>query len=233
MSVQSNDEGERVAAAWQVLTAWLAEHAPTSYASFLPPATDEEIATADSRLKQYLGFGLPAELDALWRLCGGVEHQHIEADEQGEVGSGACLPGGVIFSPVQALGPRVHAYGERDGWGGAQVLPWLTRDEAGPLQGHYVGTDGVGKWSLMDEPVERPEYPSMAAYLEAVHRTVTEGPADLMGADVPGIVWGCLLWDNPENPGLGDAFEHWTPIHGHQAPRLRELSGSGGAVPLH
>ncbi|MEU0811877.1 hypothetical protein [Streptomyces sp. NPDC005970] len=156
---------------------------------------------------------LPAEPAALWRLCGGVRHQFIEANEEGEVGSGAFLPGGVIFSPAEALGLRLPADGRRDGWGGAQVVPWLTRDEAGPLHGHYAGDDGVGRWNLVDEPVSTPEYPSVTAYLEAVHRTLTEGPADLMGPDVSGVVWGCLIWDDPESPGLDDAFKHWAPVH--------------------
>ncbi|MEV6162384.1 hypothetical protein AB0L71_10755 [Streptomyces sp. NPDC052052] len=142
-----------------------------------------------------------------------MEHQYIEEDEEGEVGSGAFLPGGVIFSPAEALGPRLPAHGQRDGWGGARVVPWLTRDEAGPLHGHYAGDDGVGTWALMDDPVSKPDHPSVSAYLEAVHRAVTQGPPDLMGADVPGVVWGCLIWDDPQLPGLDEAFEHWTPIH--------------------
>ena len=213
MSDHQNGTAESVTAAWQALTAWLAEHAPVSHASLLPPATEEETATADARLTRRLGYGLPVELAALWRLCGGVRHQVIEADEEGEVGSGAFLPGGVIFSPGEALGLRLPADGRPDGWGGARVVPWLTRDEAGPLHGYYAGDDGVGQWNLVDEPVSKPEYSSVTAYLEAVLRTLTEGPADLMGADVPGLVWGCLVWDDLENPGMDEAFEHWTPIH--------------------
>lgn len=93
------------------------------------------------------------------------------------------------------------------------MVPWLTRDEAGPLHGHYAGDDGVGKWSLVDEPVTAPVYPSVAAYLRTVHRTVTQGPGNLMGDDVPGLVWGCLVWDDPESPGMEEAFEHWRPVH--------------------
>lgn len=42
-----------------------------------------------------------------------------------------------------------------------------------------------------------------------------KGPARIsgMGADVPGLVWGSLIWDNPEFSSLDDASEHWTPIH--------------------
>jgi hypothetical protein len=216
MSVRADDEAERVTVAWRVLTAWLAEHAPLSYASILPPATGEEIATADARLRQDLGFGLPVELGALWRLCGGVEHRYIEENEEGgDVGSGAFLPGGVMFSPAEALDLRLAMLGwgrPGDVWNGAEVLPWLTRDEAGPEYGRYAGTTGVGEWALVD-PLEEPAYPSIAAYLESTLRTLTEGPANLMGDDMPGLVHGCLIWDNPENPALHYAAQLWTPIH--------------------
>ncbi|CCK30410.1 hypothetical protein BN159_6031 [Streptomyces davaonensis JCM 4913] len=214
MSVQHDDEAERVAVAWRKVTDWLAEHAPVSHASLLPPAPEAQIVSADSWLRERLGFGLPTELAALWRLCGGVEHQYIEAnEEEGEVGSGAFLPGGILLGPVDALGPRLPETGRADVWGAA-VVPWLTGDESGPESGHYVGEGGVGRWSLPDDlAFGRPAYPSIAAYLEAVHRTLTEGPADAMGPDVPGLVWGCLIWDDPEAPMLDDALEDWHPVH--------------------
>ncbi|MGA5810925.1 hypothetical protein ACPC39_33005 [Streptomyces cellulosae] len=139
---------------------------------------------------RYLGYGLPAELVALWRLCGGVEHQYIEENEEhGEVGSGAFLPDRVLFTPVEAFGPPVPG-DDQGSWEGAQAVPWLTRDEAGPEFGLYVSAAGVGCWSTLGGPVvDEPYYPSMAAYLESVHRALTVGPADLMGSDVPGIVW--------------------------------------------
>ncbi|MFI6529221.1 hypothetical protein [Streptomyces uncialis] len=167
---------ERTAEAWQDLTEWLAVHAPLSFASILPPVPEKDITNADAALRQRLGFGLPPELAALWRLCGGVEHQLIEADEEGEVGSGAFLPGGVILPPAQALGLRLPASGGGDGWGGAQVVPWLTRDEAGPEHGLYASKRGVGEWSIVDEPAGGPAYPSVAAYLETGQRTLLRGP---------------------------------------------------------
>ena len=212
---ERNDEAERVTAAWQALTGWLTEHAPVSYASLLPPAADEEITAADAQLRQYLGFGLPAELAALWRLCGDVDHQEIEHDEEGEVGSGAFLPGGVIMSPIDALRPRLPDHTGQDWWHGAPVVPWLTGDEAGSESGHWVGAMGVGRWSVDSLPgvSAGPAFPSIAAYLDAVLRTVTEGPADAMGPDVPGLVWGCLIWQNPEYPLLDKALSHWRPVH--------------------
>ncbi|MEV0528641.1 hypothetical protein AB0I66_35000 [Streptomyces sp. NPDC050439] len=209
------DEAGRVTAAWQQLTDWLRVHAPTSHASLLPPATDEEIHGAELRLMHHLGYGLPAELSAVWRLCGGVEHQYIEENEdEGEVASGVFLPDGRLLTPSEAVGPRLHESGQRDYWDGAQVVPWLTPDEAGPEFGLYVSLAGVGHWSTMTGPeVSPPRHPSMAAYLESVHRTLTVGPPDLMGCDVPGIVWDCLVWQDPNSPDLDDAFAHWTPVH--------------------
>ncbi|MFJ9589152.1 SMI1/KNR4 family protein [Streptomyces acidicola] len=206
---------EALAEAWEALIRWLAERAPTSYASLLPPAPEEDIIAADDQLKHHLGFGLPADLAALWRLCGGVDHQEIEHDEEGEVGSGAFLPGGVIMSPMDALRPRLPDDTGQDRWQGAPVVPWLTGDEAGPESGHWVGVIGVGRWGLDSLPGvgAEPAFPSIAAYLDAVLRTVTEGPADAMGPDVPGLVWGCLIWENPEYPLLDEALPHWTPIH--------------------
>ena len=46
-----------------------------------------------------------------------------------------------------------------------------------------------------------------------MRKILTEGPADAMGPDVPGLVWGCLIWDDPEYPLLDETLPHWTPIH--------------------
>ncbi|MEU4178293.1 hypothetical protein [Streptomyces sp. NPDC026589] len=209
-----NDQ-QNVAEAWCRLTGWLKTHAPVSCASLLPPAAETAVEAADTALKHHLGFGLPAELAALWRLCGGVDHQEIEHDEEGEIGSGAFLPGGVIMAPVDALRPRLPDHSGLDWWEGAPVVPWLTRDEAGPESGYWVGAIGVGRWGLDSLPGvgATAAFPSIAAYLDAVLRTVTEGPADAMGPDVPGLVRGCLIWENPEHPLLDEALTHWTPIH--------------------
>jgi hypothetical protein len=100
-----------------------------------------------------------------------------------------------------------------DDYGFRSWVPWLTRDGAGPEYGQYVSAAGVGRWSTMAGPeVSEPRSPLMAAYLETVYRALTVGPADLMGSDVPGIVWARLAWENLEYRSLDDAFEHWTPI---------------------
>lgn len=212
-----SEEIQRVQAAWTRIEQWLAEYAPLSYRSLLPPASEEEIGAADAELRRQLGFGLPRELIALWRLCGGVEHQVIEEDEEGEVGSGAFLPDGIILPPGQALGPRLPGVGRRDGWGGLAAVPWLTRDEAGPESGHWVSDEGMGGWDLSEPPEGPARFPSMAGYFDEVFRTLTQGPPDRMGSDVPGLVWGCLIWDDPtrEQPYrvLDEASPYWRPVH--------------------
>ncbi|MFD8428325.1 hypothetical protein ACFV1R_12070 [Streptomyces coelicoflavus] len=206
---------QSVEAAWRLLAAWLKANAPVSYASLLPRAPEPAIETADAALRQRLGFPLPVELAALWRMCGGVEHQELGCDEEGEVASGAFLPGGVILSPVDALRPRLPDHTGTDWWGGAPVVPWLTGDEAGSESGHWVGDHGVGRWSL-DSLIgvgQKVAYPSIAAYLNTVYRTLTDGPADAMSPAVPGVVWGCLTWERHEAPLLDEALRHWAPVH--------------------
>jgi hypothetical protein len=211
-----SEEIQRLQAAWSRLEQWLAGHAPLSHRSLLPPASEEEIGAVDAELRRQLGFGLPVELAALWRLCGGVDHQVIEEDEEGEVGSGAFLPNGIIMSPDQALGPRLPGVGRPDPWDGLAAVPWLTRDEAGPESGHWVSDDGMGHWYL-SEPPDGPQFLSVADYFDEVLCTLTEGPGDRMGSDVPGLVWGCLIWDDPTREPAGrtldEASAYWRPVH--------------------
>ncbi|MFE9660816.1 hypothetical protein [Streptomyces sp. NPDC005955] len=60
---------QRTATAWQRLTAWLRRHAPTSYASILPPATEAEIEEAEDHLGRRCGYGFPPEPVTLWSLA--------------------------------------------------------------------------------------------------------------------------------------------------------------------
>lgn len=100
------------------------------------------------------------------------------------------------------------------------MVPWPTGDEAGPGAGRYAGAKGVGRWSLPDGVArDEPDHPSIAACLDAVHRTLAEGPADAMGADAPGRVRGCLIRDGPGAPLTECASEHRRPIHTQERHR--------------
>ncbi|MFJ3583175.1 hypothetical protein ACIPPS_13220 [Streptomyces sp. NPDC090127] len=207
---------ERTATAWQQLTAWLRVHAPTSHASILPPASRAEIEEAEDRLRNSCGFGFPPELVALWSVAGGVRQLDLEEyDEEGEVATGAFLPHGVLLTPGQSIRPRLAGFDHqgKDWWEGARwAAPFGNHTEATDV-GLYLSEDGLGRWTSYEGLfMEQPLYPSIAAYLESVNRMLTEGPAGLMGSGVPGVVYGCLVWDDPDSPRLDETFADWRPV---------------------
>lgn len=213
----STEQMERTATAWRQLTEWLRVHAPTSHASILPPATAAEIEEAEARLRRGCGYGFPPELTALWAVAGGVRQLDIdEYDEEGEVATGRFLPHGLLLTPAQSIRPRLAGLDSqgKDYWEGARwAAPFGNYRDAADT-GLYLSADGLGKWRayegmFMDEPL----YPSIAAYLEAVNRTLTAGPADGMGPEAPGVVYGCLSWQDPRDPRLDETFADWRPVH--------------------
>ncbi|MEV8406266.1 hypothetical protein AB0R12_10710 [Streptomyces niveus] len=213
----STEQMERTATAWRQLTEWLRVHALTSHASILPPATAAEIEEAQARLRHDCGYGFPPELTALWAVAGGVRQLDIdEYDEEGEVATGRFLPHGLLLTPAQSIRPRLAGVDSqgKDYWQSARwAAPFGNYREAADT-GLYLSADGLGKWRayegmFMDEPL----YPSIAAYLEAVNRTLTAGPADGMGPEVPGVVYGCLSWQDPRDPRLDETFADWRPVH--------------------
>jgi hypothetical protein len=208
---------ERTATAWQQLTEWLRVHAPTSHASILRLATESVVEEAEGHLRRHCGYGFPPELVTLWSMAGGVRQLDIdEHDEEGEVDTGRFLPHGLLLTPSQSIRPRLAGFDHqgKDYWEGAQwVAPFGNTSEATDT-GLYLSADGLGKWSSYEGMfMEEPLYPSIAAYLEAVNRTLGEGPADLMGRKLPGVVYGCLIWQDPKRPGLDATFADWRPVH--------------------
>ncbi|WP_069884337.1 hypothetical protein [Streptomyces luteocolor] len=121
---------ELVGGAWARLAGWLAEYAPSSYASLLPPASDEAISAGEARLVHALAFGFPPELKALWQVCGGVEKVDVPGDEDGELWAGKFLPGGNLLAPEPALWQRLRVGpGEADPWEGAEFVSFLDAEE--------------------------------------------------------------------------------------------------------
>ncbi|WP_306335726.1 hypothetical protein [Streptomyces sp. KL118A] len=209
---------EPVVTAWRRVETWLRESARTSAESMLPPAAHKDVTKAEEPLRQYAGYGFPQELTALWRVCGGVENLEIEEDQdEGEVASGDFLPDGVLLGPALSTQPRI-SFPESDPWGAEQWVAWLSTDEE-VIPGLYISDDpamrGVGRWSTLDGNYElgEPQFPSIASSFEKVLETLQQGPATLMGpTNVPGIIYGWLHWDSPEEPSLL-ASENWVRLH--------------------
>ncbi|MGW7197670.1 hypothetical protein [Streptomyces chryseus] len=214
---ESDSKAADVTSAWARVESWLREYAPTSHASILPPATRAEIEEAESHLRHHCGYGFPPELISLWSVAGGVQQLDIdEYDEEGEVDTGRFLPHGLLLTPAQSIRPRCAGFDHQgnDAWEGAQwVAPFGNYAEATDT-GLYLSANGLGKWSSYEGMfMEEPLYPSLADYLEVVGRTLVEGPADLMGDQVPGIVYGCLIWQDPKSPRLDETAADWRPAH--------------------
>ncbi|MET9139555.1 SMI1/KNR4 family protein [Streptomyces parvulus] len=211
------EDPARTSDAWRELTEWLRTHAPNSYASVLPPAPGTEIAAARSRLQEYCSYAIPSELVGLWALAGGTRQIDLdEYDEEGEVASGRFLPHGLLLTPGQSIRPRLAGFDRhgKDYWEGARwVAPFGNYAEATDA-GLYLSDEGLGEWTSFEGMfMTEPRYPSIAAYVEAVVHTLTRGPADLMGPQVPGIVYGCLVWQDPRQPRLDETHADWRPVH--------------------
>lgn len=212
MSDQQNSQGEtaRVQVAWGRFETWLTEHAPTSAATLLPPAREDEMAAAE----EDLGFGIPMELKALWRLCGGVSCAP-EPSNSPEHDPRMFLPSGILLSLAQAAETEAgfHLVGEPDPWGGNPVLPWVGEDHEGSQTGLYLlagDRRGVGEWSAASGPeLDEPGFDALASYLEAVAQVLGHGTGPM--ADwVPGISRGCLAWREPL--GQTDGLADWHPL---------------------
>lgn len=229
----------RVEAAWSRIVEWLAERAPRSCAQLLPPATDAGIREAEATLATWAWFPeggepptFPAELRALWRLCGGPAEpeEEIPGDEEGELWPGLVLPHGMFLPPVIAAEARVGLQGAGDegSWKPerhrhpAYSVPCVTPEWPRPTAGLYVDTShgpargSLGRFStLTGYELDVPSYPSVADYLEAVAGVLISGTGSLPDGkqDRPAISLGCLVWLLPDHPRL--SYAPWELVHSH------------------
>ncbi|MET8685401.1 hypothetical protein ABZV77_14390 [Streptomyces sp. NPDC004732] len=237
MSDQS--EIEQIAAVWERLTGWLAEYAPASHASLLPPAAAGAVGAAEGRLTHELDFAFPPELKALWQMCGGVQDVEVPGNEGGALWAGKFLPGGIFLAPEAALWQRLRfGPGEDDPWDGADFVSFLDGEEASGAGecGMYVSysTDptlrGVGDWSTTTGPdLSPPAWPSVTTYLEAVCELLQTGGGPLLeqtGRRQPVLALGCLAWIDSD-----DGLEvPWRRVHPSLHPGRDPVSKTTGGT---
>ncbi|MER5221283.1 SMI1/KNR4 family protein [Streptomyces flaveus] len=197
---------------------WLERNAPLSYQSLQPPATDSEIVAAENEL----GLTFPDDLRTLLRLHNGVaaETAEIEEDEEGEVANTKFLKNQALLSLDQIVyqyrrltDPNIGS-SDRQGY-----LPWLAPEPADMMSCWLVSarqenTGALARWDEYSPLATVGSGPQTIGALLDAHADALEsgtGPLFGPGGDVPGLVYGCLVWDDPDHPSLYDS-EAWTPL---------------------
>ncbi|GGZ30906.1 SMI1/KNR4 family protein [Streptomyces poonensis] len=213
---------EDVVQAWNRISGWLRVHAPVSYASIRPPAGQAAIDAAEARI----GVPLPDDLRTLLSLADGcaLEPAHIEKnEEEGEIWNAQFLQGEVLLSLdriVRRYDDLTHPPIGSDPFRG--LLPWLSPDPEDWFSCWLVSTrpdshGALAKWSEPEAPYMLTTGPVTVAELLTAHADALEtGTGPLMSSacdDVPGVIWGCVHWDNPSDISLLAHPEDWTPVH--------------------
>lgn len=211
---------DRVAAAWGRISRWLVEQAPLSSEALLSPALPEEIASAEQKLRDYAGHGFPAELKALWSLCGGLQTVDLpeEDEDDGDLNPHGFIPEGDLLSPEGAVQTRVRS----DGFAGdmtppgIQWVPFLGEHWEGGVFGRYVDAatspGPVGRWDAMAGlQIGGVCCASIADLLEQTADGIIHGRGPLItDRHVPGLEKGCLTWADPSEPVM--RHPAWRPL---------------------
>ncbi|MFF0110081.1 SMI1/KNR4 family protein [Streptomyces hirsutus] len=215
---------DNVTGAFERIRAWLHGHAPVSYEGLQPGASDADISAAENQL----GFALPADLRALLRLTNGVaaETAYIEENEdEGDVANTHFLGNQALLSLDQIVDR--HTWLTSAGGIDRGYLPWLTHEPKGMTSCTLVSarpedSGRLAKWDEYEGLHFQSGAQTIAELLVAHADALESGTGVLMGSssgDVPGIIWGCLVWDDPDHPSLM-VPEAWAPVHparGHRS----------------
>ncbi|MET9610405.1 SMI1/KNR4 family protein [Streptomyces sp. NPDC006512] len=197
--------GREVSDVWARIAAWLASHAPASYAA-LRAGVDEEVIDA---FEGRLGVRIPAELRTLWGLIAGDEG----------VGRCGCLPDNMALMPLEEAevfyrermkNPVMHLDGEEVDWWKASWIPVISYGPDDRTSGLYLDTESgfLGRWSRYND-THLEERDTLVTYLEET-ADMLEYPA-LAARDQPGLVGDRLVWGSGLFPTDEEA---WRPLAG-------------------
>ncbi|WP_406341211.1 SMI1/KNR4 family protein [Streptomyces sp. NBC_00648] len=196
----------QVTDAWQRIETWLRAHAPASYASLKPGASQEEIAA----LEETLGVPVPAPLKALWSLHAGVRHVY---------GAGFLLDDRALMDldrvvylyrmkmDIQERSEALSAIRRAAGRDEEKTTAWKTTwipvcsfgaDDT--FSGLYLETDTgyMYPWSREDHYRDDEKRETLVTYLEEIADSL-EAPS-LSTHGKPGIAGGALVWGPPNVP---------------------------------
>lgn len=194
----------QVTDAWQRIETWLRVHAPASYASLKPGASQEEINSAE----RALGVRIPADLKALWALHDGARTVHGEAFLM----DNARLMG--IAQVVELHGYWGKNYDFRDDpdkpsdlWD-HRWIPVCSLGEHSWATGLYLDAGTGELWSWDEHANRQVEYESLTSYLEEMVDAL-EAPGLFTGAR-PSRERGALVWRVPDYPDPDHPWVEYT-----------------------
>ncbi|WP_378741410.1 SMI1/KNR4 family protein [Nocardia brasiliensis] len=192
---------------WRRIDSWLAAHAPRTFSSLRPPASQEAISAAATEL----GVEFPADLVAYLRHHDGVSpgERGLVVPEEG----GFCFPGFEPYTLAQILS---SGRSRQQWWAGNEEDPYLEgswHHDFVPFA-RNISADGLvvdcrrgesfGAVGQDNEGhgVSFGEWGSLAAFLEQIADSLEDGTVITVGLSyVPVVDDGMLLWERaPERP---------------------------------
>ncbi|HEY8373048.1 MAG TPA: SMI1/KNR4 family protein [Pseudonocardiaceae bacterium] len=166
---------------WTRLRNWLARYAPVTHEVLRDGATESDLQV----LEQEIGVELPPDLREWWMACDGAQ--------EGEFAE--VLP--PFYTPYSVVGALEAWRGHRKVWLDSWSAPQAAPEAGGPANSYHpawvpLAFDGVGndlvvdlrpgplrgcvlEWDHEACRVEGPQWPGVAAMLEAVVYAVTTG----------------------------------------------------------
>ncbi|MFR9754405.1 SMI1/KNR4 family protein [Streptomyces sp. TR06-5] len=167
--------------AWGRVTQWLADHAPVNAATLCPPASLEEVWTAEREM----GMPVPQEVREWLVINNGVRDTGPDPETGWHANADSCFLTCTRYPLSTAH--MVRVYRERLAYADGDTLAWSPRWIPFAADGDWFGgnfvdmdTGAVGSWGDYGE-LDLDMYPSLAAYFDNELSEITRYVADHYG----------------------------------------------------
>ncbi|MER7998368.1 SMI1/KNR4 family protein [Streptomyces sp. NPDC095613] len=205
MSGQQGDQGQiearQVVEAWGRVEAWLARHAPGSFASLRAAASEDEIAA----LEEAIGVRVPDGVKALWRMHAGADNTASAVFMLGNWALMGLDAVGAVYRERMLFQQENEAEGYMT-WK-ASWIPVCSYTVADTSYGLCVDGESGTVWEWEETAVVTPRFDSLTDCLEEMADAL-EAPGLAVGP-MPGVARGALLWGVPSDPAVKEA---WIPL---------------------